>query len=259
MREWRTSHMKRDEGMTLEYARGMAGALVDLLSPVCVRIEIAGSVRRQKPRPNDIELVMVPCERISRQPSLDSLLGLGKLERTNLLDARCDELLKQGILEKRPDSRGRHCWGTGVKRAVFFQGQDYAPVDLFQVIEPRQWGVIYAIRTGPGDFNRLLVTSQWFGGACPKDWKAACGRVWFIDPNRKDLARMPATKLARLAERERIEATMISTPEGEDFFRQLCVPCWPPEERTERRVMRFIRQWVTTLPDDVHLPIYRGR
>ena len=38
--------MKRDEGMPLEYARGMAEALVDLLSPACVRIEIAGSVRR---------------------------------------------------------------------------------------------------------------------------------------------------------------------------------------------------------------------
>jgi DNA polymerase/3'-5' exonuclease PolX len=216
--------------------------LVDLLSPACVRIEIAGSVRRQKPRPNDIELVMVPCERIGRQPSLDSLLGLGKLERTNLLDARCDELLKQGVQEKRPDSRGRHCWGTGIKRAVFFQGQDYAPVDLFQVIEPRQWGVIYAIRTGPGDFNRLLVTSQWFGGACPKDRKVAGGRVWFIAPDRKDLARMPASKFARLAEQGGIEATMIPTPEEEDFFRVLDVPCWPPHERTVERLRQHLLQ-----------------
>jgi len=77
---------------------------------------------------------------------------------------------------------------------VFLQGQDYAPVDLFQVIEPRQWGVIYAIRTGPGDFHRLLVTSQWFGGACPKDRKVAGGRVWFIAPDRKDLTRMAASE-----------------------------------------------------------------
>ena len=41
----------------------------------------------------------------------------------------------------------------GIKRGVFFQGQDHAPVDLFQVIEPRQWGVTYAIRTGPGDLS----------------------------------------------------------------------------------------------------------
>jgi DNA polymerase/3'-5' exonuclease PolX len=234
--------MKRDEGMPLEYARGMTGALVDLLSPACVPIEIAGSVRRQKARPNDIELVMIPCERISRQLSSDSLLGLGKPERTNLLDARCDELLKQGVLEKRPDSRGRHCWGTGIKRAVFFRGQDYAPVDLFQVIEPRQWGVIYTIRTGPGDFNKLLVTSQWFGGACPRDRKVAGGRVWFIAPDRKDLAGMPASKFARLAGRGEIGASMIPTATEEDFFRQMGVPCWPPEQRAERRLKQFVRQ-----------------
>jgi DNA polymerase/3'-5' exonuclease PolX len=234
--------MKREEGMTLGYARVMAEALVDLLAPACERIEIAGSIRRQKARPNDIDLVMDPCERISRQPSLDSPLGFGRLERTNLLDARCDELLKQGVLEKRPDSQGRHCWGTGIKRAVFYQGQDYAPVDLFQVVEPRQWGVIYAIRTGPGDFNKLLVTSQWFGRACPKDREVAGGRVWFIDPGREDLARMPATKFARLAEQGEIEATMIPTPEEEDFFRVLDVPCWPPHERTVERLREHLQQ-----------------
>jgi len=59
-------------------------------------------------------------------------------EPVNLLNEKCDELLTTGALEKRPDSQGRHCWGTSVKRAVFFQGKDYAPVDLFQVIGPAQ-------------------------------------------------------------------------------------------------------------------------
>ena len=49
----------------------------------------------------------------------------------------------------------KNCWGTGIRRAIFYQGSNYAPVDLFQVTEPRQWGVICAIRTGSGDFNRL--------------------------------------------------------------------------------------------------------
>jgi DNA polymerase/3'-5' exonuclease PolX len=230
--------MKRDEGMPLEYARGMAGALVDLLSPACVRIEIAGSIRRQKARPNDIEIVAIP-KIVSF--TMDFFDGAHTTDANELNDL-CYDLLQQGVLEQRPDSRGHHCWGTGVKRAVFFQGQDYAPVDLFQVIEPRQWGVIYAIRTGPGDFDRLLVTNQWFGGACPRDRKVAGGRVWFIAPERKDLARMPASKFARLAERGEIDASMIPTPTEEDFFRQLGVPCWPPEQRTEYRLRRFIRQ-----------------
>jgi hypothetical protein len=106
-------------------------------------------------------------------------------EPVNLLNEKCDELLTMGALEKRPDSQGCHCWGTGVKRAVFFQGKDYAPVDLFQVIGPAQWGVLYAIRTGPGDFNHLLVTNRRFGGACPPGRKVAgvgdyseMSRVW---------------------------------------------------------------------------------
>jgi hypothetical protein len=218
--------MKREEGMTLEYARGMAEALVDLLSPACVRIEIAGSVRRQKAKPNDIEIVAVP-----------KLTDRGR----NLCDLACEDLLRSSQLEKRPDSRGRHCWSTGIKRAIFYQGNDYAPVDLFQVIEPRQWGVIYAIRTGPGDFNRLLVTSRRWGAGCPRDRKVAGGRVWFIDPGRENLARMPATKFARLAERGEIEAAMIPTPE-EDFFRVLAVPCWPPRERTVERLREHLQQ-----------------
>jgi DNA polymerase/3'-5' exonuclease PolX len=213
--------------MDLAYAREMAEALVELLAPACRRIEIAGSVRRQKAKPNDIEIVAVP-----------KLTDQGR----NLCDLACEGLLRTGQLEKRPDSRGRHCWGTGIKRAIFYQGSNYAPVDLFQVIEPRQWGVIYAIRTGPGDFNRVLVTSRRWGGGCPLDRKVAGGRVWFIDPGREDLARMPATKFARLAERGEIEATMIPTPEEGDFFRVLDVPYWPPHERTAERLRRHLQQ-----------------
>jgi hypothetical protein len=44
---------------------------------------------------------------------------LGPLEDQNLLDLKCNELLALSTLEKRPNSQGHHCWGTGVKRAVF--------------------------------------------------------------------------------------------------------------------------------------------
>jgi hypothetical protein len=80
------------------------------------------------------------------------------------------------------------------------------------------------------------------GGACPKDRKVSGGRTWFIAPDRKDLAGMPASKSARLAERGKIDASMIPTPTEEDFFRVLDVPCWPPEQRAERRLRQFVRQ-----------------
>ena len=53
---------------------------------------------------------------------------------------------------------------------------------------------------------------------------------------------MPATKFARLAEQGEIEATMIPTPEEEDFFRVLDVPCWPPPERTVERFREHLQQ-----------------
>jgi len=165
--------------MTLDYARALAEALADLLRPACQRIEIAGSIRRGKARPNDIEIVAIPALAAFTQATLfGGLQGGSASEPVNLFNQKCDELLTTGALEKRPDGQGRYCWGTGVKRAVFFQGKDYAPVDLFQVIEPAQWGVIYAIRTGPGDFNHLLVTSRYKGGACPTSRRVAGGQVW---------------------------------------------------------------------------------
>ena len=93
----------------------------------------------------------------------------------------------------------------------------------------------------PGDFYRILVTSRRWGGGCPLDRKVAGGRVWFIDPGREDLARMPATKFARIAKRGEIEARMIPTPE-EDFFRVLDVPCWPAHERTVERLRGHLQQ-----------------
>ena len=44
----------------------------------------------------------------------------------------------------------------------------------------------------PGDFNRVLVTSRRWGGGRPLARKVAGGRVWFTDPGREDMARMPA-------------------------------------------------------------------
>jgi DNA polymerase/3'-5' exonuclease PolX len=245
--------------MTLAQARELAESLVALLAPSCQRIEIAGSIRRLKPNPNDIELVAVPSyqavprilslwdseptlgERWTRKPDHEELMT----DAANLLDKLCDDLLRAGTLEKRPDTRGRHCWGTGIKRAVFYHGTDYAPVDLFQVVAPAEWGVIYAIRTGPGDFNRLLVTNRRWGGGCPLDQKVAGGRVWRMGgtPRAHEAwALMPATRFAKLAEREAIDASLIPTPTEEDFFGVLHVPCWPPEERTEQQLRKYLQQ-----------------
>ncbi|GAG61632.1 unnamed protein product, partial [marine sediment metagenome] len=46
--------------MELERAQRTAEAVVKQLSPYCKKIAVAGSVRRKKPWPKDIDLVLIP-------------------------------------------------------------------------------------------------------------------------------------------------------------------------------------------------------
>jgi DNA polymerase/3'-5' exonuclease PolX len=53
--------MSSKQRIPLARARIIAGEIVDLLTPVCERIEVAGSVRREKATVGDnIEIVCVP-------------------------------------------------------------------------------------------------------------------------------------------------------------------------------------------------------
>ena len=105
-----------------------------------------------------------------------------------------------------------------------------------------------AIRTGPGDFNRVLVTNRWYGGACPENRKVAGGRVWHLGTEpaqQRALAAMPASRFAPLAERGTWpHVRLIETPTEEDLFnfKVLHVPYWPPQARTEARIREFLRQ-----------------
>jgi len=46
----------------LERAQKTAEAIVEKLKPYCTKIEIAGSIRRQRPRCHDIDLVLIPSD-----------------------------------------------------------------------------------------------------------------------------------------------------------------------------------------------------
>jgi len=79
-----------------------------------------------------------------------------------------------------------------------------------------------------------------------REWRRG-GRVWDTSgASINDLTRyvgMPASKLARAAERGQFPGVvMIPTPEEKDFFAALGIPCWPPEQRTERRLVQSVRQ-----------------
>jgi len=46
----------------LERAEKSAEAIIERLKPYCKRIEVAGSIRRKRPRVHDIDLVLIPSD-----------------------------------------------------------------------------------------------------------------------------------------------------------------------------------------------------
>ena len=103
-----------------------AKSIVDDLSPFCLRIAIAGSIRREKPEVHDVEVVMIPNPAMSWQMSGFVLANY--------------KILKGSI------PAGKYM------QIKIYEGFN---ADLF-VARKSNWGLIYLIRTGSADFNKSL-------------------------------------------------------------------------------------------------------
>ena len=108
--------------MKLERARSIADEVIKRLSPYCQRIGVAGSVRRQKPMVNDIDLVLIPND-------LWSLHG---------------ELMKLGQLKMS---------GQKIMRVMIGNTQ----VDIY-VADEDTWATLLLIRTGSKESNIRLCS-----------------------------------------------------------------------------------------------------
>jgi len=144
----------------MKYASALeiASALVEQFEPYCERVAIAGSIRRGKADVKDIEIVAKPFT-----TPIENMFGdaTGYLSRMN--DFPYDEL---GALVK---------GGSRMKQILLHEG---ISLDLFIVLPPAQWGVIYTIRTGPKEFNVWTQTPRREGGAMPSFAKTKDGAVW---------------------------------------------------------------------------------
>lgn len=135
----------------------IAAEVIQLLDPVCSRLKIAGSIRRNKPFVKDIEIVCEPDYHV------DNNL-FGDETRTNMLDHF--DYTQIGHVE-----RG----GEKYKKIIHPEG---ISIDLFIVTPPAQWGVIFMLRTGPAEFSKWMVTQRNRGGALPSDCRVSKGAVW---------------------------------------------------------------------------------
>lgn len=128
--------------LALADATRIAQEIVRQLGPSCVRLAVAGSLRRGKADVGDIELVAIP--RLREEPS--SLWG--DTREVSLLFERLAELEGRGSIERL----------MGGERYVKLRDTiSGLQVDLF-VTTPERWGIIYLIRTGPADYSQWLVT-----------------------------------------------------------------------------------------------------
>lgn len=133
--------------MKLEHADMLARAIVAKLRPHCERIEIAGSIRRRKPLVGDIEIVCIPklIENID-------LLGEQSARRSSKW---ADAVRSLGdIIKGDPD--------TGKYIQVELQDEMHGGIacDIFTA-HYRNWGLIYAIRTGSAAYSHKVLACGW--------------------------------------------------------------------------------------------------
>lgn len=109
----------------LETAKRIAGEVIKKLSPYCSRIQVAGSIRREKPLVHDIDLVLIPSDPWNLE---HEILGLARPFRPQLL-------------------------GDKLKRFNYNSVQ----VDLYFASEDT-WATLLLIRTGSAENNIRLAT-----------------------------------------------------------------------------------------------------
>jgi len=108
--------------MDLERAQKIADEVVKRLSPYCQRIEVAGSVRRQKPQVRDIDIALIPSDLWNLT---DEIRGLGQMRMS----------------------------GSKIMRVMVGSVQ----VDVY-VADEETWATLLLIRTGSTENNIRLCS-----------------------------------------------------------------------------------------------------
>jgi DNA polymerase/3'-5' exonuclease PolX len=119
--------------MKLSKAKTIAEEIKSMLTPHCERIEIAGSIRRIKSQPKDIEIVAIP------KP-----YDVGLFESGIALVVNRWEKVKGEL----PCKYTQRILPQGIKLDLFFA-------------TPENWGLIFALRTGSADFSHEVLASRW--------------------------------------------------------------------------------------------------
>lgn len=129
----------------------LARELLAQLAPACDRIQIAGSVRRQKPEPHDIELCCIPSRGVYEVCDMFGLVS--ETIQINRLDDLLTTLIHPGGAWQYDTETPRN----GEKYKRLRHTASGICCDLF-ITDARRWGYTFTVRTGPAEFSHALVT-----------------------------------------------------------------------------------------------------
>jgi len=127
--------------MDYQQALDIAKKYLELFKPYCRRIEIAGSIRREKADVGDIELVAIP----------DTIEIPKDLFTTKFMRHEQFIRLVNSLEKVRGDALGKYT------QRILPEG---IMLDLFMATEDN-WGYILAIRTGSADYSRKVLARRW--------------------------------------------------------------------------------------------------
>ena len=137
----------------LSHVSPLAWELQAVLSQACRRIVVAGSIRRGAPEVSDIELVAIPKVETLETGAVD-LFKKPELVEYNMLWKAVDAFAPNYVRGDGAEKSRSLLWP--LRRKGEFLGS--VQVDIFTAT-PENWGLILAIRTGPAEFSRRLVTA----------------------------------------------------------------------------------------------------
>ncbi len=134
-------------------ARSYAIHLRDLLAPHCVRVEIAGSIRRQRPYVNDVDLVVIP------KGSITTTNLFGEPEAT-AMGSPLHAFLVRFVQESAAKQGRASVWISGEKNpsAVnYILKLPKVQLDVFVATE-LNWGSKLLQRTGSKEHNIWIAS-----------------------------------------------------------------------------------------------------
>lgn len=140
--------------MIFENALEHANKILDIIRPTCERVELVGSLKRaDKHEVGDIEFLLIPKDQRPVATFGRPKEVFGSIFEKALYDMEGEGMLKQSAVKKcdGPKQKRRAIVGVG--------GINEFCVEFF-IVNPKTWGVLNVIRTGPALFSHRYVTNK---------------------------------------------------------------------------------------------------